>query len=530
MRKIFIAQFLVLTTLAYSQIPPEAGAGYESIRAPDMRGLLSFLADDALEGRETATRGLDLAARFLETQFTLSGLTPAPGAASMLQSFDVQLSQTTPNTRIEIQTGGAAAKTYHWLEDFFGTNLGMTPSEIEGAIVFAGYGISATQEKWDDYKNLDVRDKIVLLLSGRRLSSVEKGKLAELKAKLSITPNRQARTAQEKGARAVFFVGSVSLPDVVRDFRHFLEEPRMTLLPLAEPTQFANLTISEGLANHLLAETRENVAVLQSKLATSNKPIIRKLDQSRAKITIDVNSWTATTQNVVAYLEGSDSNLRKQAVVFSAHYDHVGKRQDGTVYNGADDDGSGTTAILEIAQAFATNPIRPKRSVMFIGHTGEEKGLLGSEYFTSHPLLPLENIVTNLNIDMIGRNDSNQVYIIGSDHLSTELHRINESANHQIGLNLDYTYNDVNDPNRFYYRSDHYNFAKHGIPIIFYFTGTHEDYHQPGDDVEKINFDKMQKITRLIYLTGWHVANLDHTLVVDRQSPEAGTPSSTSSH
>jgi hypothetical protein len=530
MRKFFFAPFMVLTSLAVAQMPPEAGAGYESIRAADMRGLLSFLADDALEGRETATRGLDLAARFLETQFTLFGLTPAPGAASMLQSFDVQLSRTTPTTRIEVQTGDAPAKTYRWLEDFFGMNVGLTPSEIEAALVFAGYGISAPQEKWDDYNNLDVRGKIVLLLSGRRLSSVETGRLAELKAKVPITPSSQARTAQEKGAAAVFFVGPASIPEMLREFRHFIEEPRVTLPSQVDEARFANLTISEGLANLLLAETREDAAALQKKLATSNKPIVRQLGQSRAKITIDVNSWTATTQNVVAYLEGSDADLKHQAVVFSAHYDHVGKRQDGTIYNGADDDGSGTTAILEIAQAFATNPLRPKRSVMFIGHAGEEKGLLGSEYFTSHPLVPLENLVANLNIDMIGRNDSNQVYIIGSDHLSTELHRINESANQQIGLNLDYTYNDVNDPNRFYYRSDHYNFAKHGIPIIFYFTGTHSDYHQPGDDIDKINFEKMQRISRLVYLTGWHVANLDHALVVDRQPPDSGTPSSASGH
>ena len=522
LRKIFIFHIFVIATTIHAQISPEARLGYESIRAGDMRALLSFLAADALEGRETATRGIDLAARFLETQFSLYGLTPAPGAASMMQTFDLQMTQVTPNTKIKLQSGQSPAREYRWLEDFIGFNLAAS-SPIEGQVVFAGYGISAPEEKWDDYKNLEMRDKIVLLLNSRGLASLEKGKLAELRKKQRIDGNAQLRTAREKGARAVLFVGPASIPEMIKDFRRFLEAPRMGLPQLEASAGFLSLTISEAVANDLLALTSrgETAKSLQDKIAASKKPITRALNNTRVKIDIDLKQWMTASQNVVAYLEGGDPALKEQAVVFSAHYDHLGKRDDGTIFNGADDDGSGTTAILEIAQAFAGNPSRPKRSVLFIAHAGEEKGLLGSEYFTTHPSVPLENIATNLNIDMIGRNDSNQVYIIGSDHLSSELHQINESANQTVGLNFDYTYNDVNDPNRFYYRSDHYNFAKHGIPIIFYFSGVHEDYHRPTDDVEKINFDKMQKIARLVYLTGWQVANLDHKPLVDRTPPEA---------
>jgi len=527
LKRKFILFYLISVTPVFAQVTPEARIGFESIRAGDMRAVLNFLASDALEGRETGERGLDLAARFLETQFSLNGLTPAPGAQSMLQKFDLVMTQVNENTAITMQTEKNPEQHYHWLKDFYGLNLGVSSSSLEGEVVFAGYGISAPEEKWDDYKGLDVRDKLVLLLSSRGLTSVQEGKLAELRTKLKFDNNRQTRTAQEKGARAALIIGPASVPEAIKEFRRFLGAPRMSLAQ-ASPREsgLVNFVISEAMADALLSSAGATAQSIKEKIVKGGKPMSRKLGKASMKINIEIKQWPANSQNVVACLEGSDPILKNQFVIFSAHYDHLGKRPDGTIFNGADDDGSGTTAIVELAQAFASNPIRPKRSLLFIGHAGEEKGLLGSEYFTSNPLVPLESITTNLNIDMIGRNDSNSVYIIGSDHLSSELHRINEDANKTIGLNFDYTYNDVNDPNRFYYRSDHYNFAKHGIPIIFYFTGTHEDYHRPGDDVEKINFDKMQKITRLIYLTGWQAANLDHKLIVDRTPPEGAVTGS----
>ena len=517
--RLSILVLILCPLLAMAQPAAEARVGYEAIRAGDMHALLSFLASDALEGRETGTRGLDLAARFLEAQFSLYGLTPAPGASSMLQRFDLQLTQITPRTALQISTAKTTLHSYQWLEDFFSRNLGNVSSVLEGQVVFAGYGISDPEAGWDDYKNIDVRGKIVVLLPARNLSSVDAGPLAELRKKLRPTNATQGKTAESKGASAVFYVGPASIPEMIKDYRRILSAANMSLPQPPAARRFVSLTVSQRVADDLLAETGITAKAWEQKLASSKKPIHHTLKKARVRLLIDVEQSLASSQNVVAYLEGRDPLLKKNVVVFSAHYDHLGKNAEGTVYNGADDDGSGTTGVLEIAQAFARNPVRPKRSVMFIAHAGEEKGLLGSDYFTSHPLVPLENITADLNIDMIGRNDSDQVYIIGSDHLSSELHRINEAANQTVGMKFDYTYNDVNDPNRFYYRSDHYNFAKRGIPIIFYFTGIHEDYHQPGDDVDKINFNKMQKIARLIYLTGWQVANLDHSLVVDRHPP-----------
>ncbi len=228
-------------------------------------------------------------------------------------------------------------------------------------------------------------------------------------------------------------------------------------------------------------------------------------------------------ENVLGYIEGTD--LKDELIIITAHYDHLGKH-DSLIFNGADDDGSGTVATLEIAEAFMLAKkagYGPRRSILIMPVSGEEKGLLGSRYYTDHPVYPLENTVANLNIDMIGRLDdwhdtANYVYLIGADRLSQELHDISEQVNKEyIGLNLDYTFNEEDDPNRYYYRSDHYNFAKNNIPVIFYFNGVHEDYHKASDTVDKIDFKKIETITRLVFLTAWELANRDERIVVDKK-------------
>ena len=233
------------------------------------------------------------------------------------------------------------------------------------------------------------------------------------------------------------------------------------------------------------------------------------------KMTLKIKGKNVQTENVVAIIPGSE--LPEEYIVISAHLDHVGVH-DGEIYNGADDDGSGTVAILEIAEAFQNAVAKgegPKRSIVFLHVTGEEKGLLGSKYYADNPLYPLEDTVANLNIDMIGRldpkridKDPNYIYLIGTDKLSQELHDISEAANTEYTqLKLDYKFNEDDDPNRFYYRSDHYNFAKNNIPVIFYFNGTHDDYHGPGDTPDKIEYDLLAKRTKLIFYTAWQLAN-----------------------
>jgi Zn-dependent M28 family amino/carboxypeptidase len=285
------------------------------------------------------------------------------------------------------------------------------------------------------------------------------------------------------------------------------------------------LTLGPALTEELLAACGLDSKTIYEAIAHKQELTPKKTDVS-AHMAASMQLTRVTTQNVAGILEGSDPKLKDEYVVFSAHYDHLKTGPSGEIYPGADDDGSGTTAILTIAHAMSLE--RPKRSVLVMFHAGEELGLLGSEYNTDYaPVVPLEQMVADLNIDMIGRSrppgdkemedehltDANTVYLVGSNRISQELHQISEETNAQFQkMKLDYHYNDPNNPERIYFRSDHWNYAKHGVPIIFYFDGTHVDYHRPTDTIDKIDFGKMTKITRLVFETGWRLANLDHRL------------------
>jgi Zn-dependent M28 family amino/carboxypeptidase len=241
----------------------------------------------------------------------------------------------------------------------------------------------------------------------------------------------------------------------------------------------------------------------------------------------------ANVRNVVAAVPGTDERLKQEYVAFGAHIDHVGMATSGPgdrIFNGADDDGSGTVSILEIAHAYLTGP-RPKRSLLFVWHFGEEKGLWGSDYYTTHPTVDLKNVVTQLNIDMIGRSRSagdtnpansvltgpDEIYVVGSTKMSTDLQKTSEKTNADfLKIKFNYKYDDPADRENIFYRSDHYNYARKGVPIIFYFDGVHEDYHRPGDEVSKIDFDKMSRVARTVYATGWNLANARNRPVVDK--------------
>ena len=297
-----------------------------------------------------------------------------------------------------------------------------------------------------------------------------------------------------------------------------------------EPTEYAKTITAKELKEHLYVyasdyfQGRETgtigqkraVDFLQNFYKTSGIPAANGTQDYLQPMELTIKGDKVQTENVAALIKGSD--YPDQYIVISAHLDHVGVNEKGEIHNGADDDGSGTVALLEIAEAFkkaAEEGNGPKRSLVFLHVSGEEKGLLGSEYYTENPLYPLENTLANLNVDMIGRinpkratEDPNYIYLIGSDKLSQELHDISEATNKKhTQLELDYTYNDENDPNRCYYRSDHYNFAKNNIPVIFYFSGTHEDYHRPGDTPDKILYPTLEKRTKLIFHTAWELAN-----------------------
>jgi Zn-dependent M28 family amino/carboxypeptidase len=317
-----------------------------------------------------------------------------------------------------------------------------------------------------------------------------------------------------------------------------------------------NVTATDSFFEFLFSRAPETYDVLKRKAAVQEPLPSFRLDG--VKITFDVDAdyqvvRTQLTHNIVAIVEGSDPQLKNSFVAFGAHYDHVGYAEgevtrddsgarragapgrvtkgaeDDRIWNGADDDGSGTVAVMALAKTFAAGP-RPKRSLLFIWHAGEERGLLGSRYFADYASVPMDRIVAQLNIDMIGRNrddktsEANTVYLVGSDRISTELHSLNRTANGELPkpLTLNYEFNDPTDLEQIYYRSDHYSYAVKGVPIIFFTTGLHADYHANTDEVSKIEFEKMTRITQLIYETGWRVANLDHAPVHDNKGPRAG--------
>ena len=331
---------------------------------------------------------------------------------------------------------------------------------------------------------------------------------------------------EKRGAKAMIMI----LPEeMTKTMKRYARRSSFQISDNSEPGM-PGIFLTPDMGNQLLATLKVKQEKLEDALAKSPKPDQLKFDKLTFSLTADTDWSSVPAENVMGYLEGTDK--KDELIILTAHYDHIGTKG-GIVNNGADDDGSGTAGILELAEAFAhaaDEGNRPRRSMLFMTVSGEEKGLLGSAFYTDHPIYPIENTVANLNIDMIGRIDekyaaredsANYIYVIGSDKLSTDLHNIGEQANEEFTqLTLDYKYNDEKDPNRFYYRSDHYNFAKKGIPIIFYFNGTHADYHQPTDDVEKIHFEKAAKVTRLVFHTAWELANREERIVVDKEVEE----------
>ncbi len=376
-------------------------------------------------------------------------------------------------------------------------------------IVFLGYGIET--DNYSSYGDIDIKDKVVLIKAGE--PKIDSTYTVSGNTKSSPWSTRsqygmKRDIATKKGAKAILFYDEQIYPMVAQNMGG---SGGRIALKGDQSEKMLYFFINSNLAKAL-------VSTIDTDIETKNINIPVNINYTSKSI--DLNS-----ENVAAFIKGTEKP--DEIIVISAHLDHEGIK-DGKIYNGADDDGSGTVAVLEIAEAFKTaadNGQGPKRSILFLHVTGEEKGLLGSRYYTDmDPIFPLKNTVANLNIDMIGRSDpkrksetKNYVYLIGSDKLSTELHDLSEEVNKKYcNVDLDYTYNDENDPNRFYYRSDHYNFAKNNIPIIFYFNGTHDDYHQPSDTPDKIEYDLLENRTRLVFYTAWEIANRDNRIVVDK--------------
>ncbi|HJZ80977.1 MAG TPA: M28 family peptidase [Pyrinomonadaceae bacterium] len=509
-----------------------AARGGDTISAAQLKGYLSFIASDEMEGRDTPSRGLDTVAKFIALNLGRWGFKPYGDDGTFFQKIALRREALEATKSIAEING----QKFNVGEDFIPSIVGAT---FTGPLVFAGNGWVIKAKNLDSYQGVDVKGKIIVVLGGGQ--GLPRGVTrADLAGRMGEDWSSPAVYAQAHGASGVLVIPDAQALQNWEQLRLRSLQPGRAVVEKFTPPgpQTSSVLMSAKMANALLAGEKVDMAAITSR-ADGTDPV-PAFDLSAGKnvtVTVTVKSEHPTTQNVVAVWEGSDPVLKNEYVAMGAHYDHVGICRPGTadpICNGADDDGSGTTALLGMAEALAHARQRPRRSVLFVWHCGEEKGLWGSRYFTEYPTVPLDKVVTQLNIDMIGRSKkegdtkaSNKdltgpdaIYVIGSTMMSTELGALSQQVNKSfLNLSYDVKYDDPNDTNRFFYRSDHYNYAKKGIPIIFFFDGVHEDYHQPGDEPQKIDYDKMEKVARTIYMLLWEVASLKERPKVDKPLP-----------
>ena len=496
----------------------------KTISADEMRTDLYFLAGEDCAGRGTDQAGLQVAAAYIAKQMEAAKV-PAP---TMVQyNGDTTRNsyfQKVPLLKKGIQTleltiKGQAIKPY---SEFYVDKNTYSNTVEATEIVFLGFGID--DANYSDL-TMDITDKIVMIAEGepmkKGISWVTK---TDKRSKYASNFRAKVKELKKRNPKAIICTGA-SVGDMMAKYGEYLsaatysvddakaEKNRVESIPVINITPDVAKLLLPKYANYL------------KKISKKGKPQTFVFP-AYFRANIETFEKKVVSQNIAGFIKGTQKP--DEVVVISAHYDHLGKNDKQTFY-GADDNGSGTTMVINLMRAFAKTvgtDYAPKRSILFLFMTGEEKGLLGSEYYTYNPIFPLKNTIADLNTDMVGRiddahaNNPNYVYVIGADKISTELSQINEEANSDVGLELDYTYNDENDPNQFYYRSDHYNFAKNGVPVIFYFNGVHADYHQPTDTPDKIDFPKMKKIANLVFYTASELASRPERLKIDVKTAE----------
>ncbi|MCF6360717.1 MAG: M28 family peptidase [Cyclobacteriaceae bacterium] len=493
--------FLLLIGVLGAQAQEDIMRKYAAdIDQAEMKEILTILSSDALEGRETGERGQKMAAAFIADYFQRLGLQPVvPTEKGMSYYQKFELENSNPGSTY-LKVKDASFKNGKEVLYYGSADLS---APISGSSIFVGAGSD------EDFASIKSEGKIVVI---------------DGSASFFQQWRELINKGYENGASLVVIIGKdtdEAFGNIVSQYGGYFMESRLGFKK-EDPKNKGAFLVGPSTAATLLGSTQEkmNKAVADKKLS--------KIKGGSVEYRTSRNVEMVGTENVLGFLEGTDK--KDEIVIITAHYDHIGKNGE-EVNNGADDDGSGTTAVLKMAKAFVkakADGHGPRRSILFMTVTGEEKGLLGSEYYTKNPIFPLEQTVVDLNIDMVGRTDEAHednrefVYLVGSDKLSSELHELSEKANDTFTkLSIDYTYNDENHPDRIYYRSDHWNFAKNNIPVIFYFNGTHDDYHKPTDTVDKIEFDLLQKRAQLVFYTAWVISNRDERLVVDKPTSES---------
>ncbi len=502
-KKLFVVLLLCSPLFAWTQKKDKNAAKMAAtITVEDLKKHLYIIASKEMEGRDTPSPGLEKAANYIEDHFKMLGLTPGNNG-SYRQTYPLY-KDSMLNAGMKIN-GAVLELNKDYQPQANNYSAEMRFSEV----VFAGYGI-LDGDKRDDYKDLKVTGKLVLIADGTPADY--KSSTTGFASPASAFGKMNA--AMSKGAAAVMIIYN-NYPRRAMNINSNWNPNsyRASVLPFT-------FTVAPAVAEKIMGEEGKNILDKLKAGTAPAKTYPAEIDLAYAKTT-----RTSSASNVIGVLEGTD--LKDEYVFLTAHYDHLGKR-DTIIFYGADDDGSGTTGVLEIAEAFVKAKQAgkgPRRTMVFMTVSGEEKGLWGSAYYANHPIYPLEKTTVDLNIDMIGRSDAsrkvgdstNYVYVVGDDKISSDLKVISEAANNSyVKMELDYKFNDPKDPNRIYFRSDHYNFAQKGVPIIFYYDGMlGGDYHRGTDTPDKINYELFKKRTQLIFHTAWEMANRDAMLKRD---------------
>lgn len=506
MKKQFTLLFTLLLSfvVVYSQLKKDESITY-------LKANLEYLASDELEGRETTKRGEDLAAMFIASELRKYGVEPFGDSGTYFQKINIEISSIDKNSTVSFSYGD---KNFDLVSgrDFIIDRRGLPieKNEIENLdVVFANYGIIAPEYEIDDYKNLDVTGKAVVVFD----DMPDNDQFTRSDIRKYGTWSGKRKIAKEKGATALIMILSSD---------YFERWDRLSKrmfgesfsLPSTEEKEYGlpTLAFSREVFSEFFKDDIQSFEYLTDK-KESGENVTPFLLNKKFGYKIFEKSWTEEAQNVVGILRGNNPKLSKTFVAVTAHYDHVGVIND-VVYNGADDDGSGTVTILEAARQLAERK-ENDRSILFIFHTGEEKGLLGSKYLTATENY-VDSIIANINMDMVGREKEDEIYCIGSAMLSKQFFNLVKEVNDRtVKFKFDYKFDDPEDPNRYYYRSDHYQYAKRGIPVVFFFDEMTEDYHKPTDDVEKINFNKLKKMSILTAEIALETANLSQRLIID---------------
>ncbi len=502
MKKLLLICLPFAATVALAQKTDEAAKYAALITKEALKEKLTILAGEEMEGRETASPGQKRAAAWIEEHFKKIGLKPG-NSDSYQQLYPVYIDAMSDQL---LRVNG---KTFAWDKDYsFGLSNIRNGTKTINNIVFAGYGIVDSASKRNDFAGLDVKGKVVIVLEGGTTAVAPAGRAGR-----GFNPNQRKIDAAKNNGAAGLLVVSADFP---RRTPTQLKGRMVLHLP-ADPSFFV-ASISDEVASALLGRTTK---ILFADLKNINK------GNYFAELQIGANKVPETREssNVIGILPGTDK--KDEYIFLTGHYDHLGKNGN-VIYYGADDDGSGSVGVMQMAEAFAAAARKgnqPRRTMIFMTVSGEEKGLLGSEYYSEHPTIDLAKASVDLNTDMIGRGDTsrkadtlNYIYVIGHDKLSSELVGINEGVNKKYihNLALDYKFDDPNDQNQIYYRSDHYNFAKKGVPILFFYDGMlGADYHRPTDTVDKIQFEVMARRAQLVFHTAWVIANRDDMLKRD---------------